>query len=214
MALVSDIISANSVSQPDRSSWQKDEDDWFNKFCLSYDKNKHPPFKVDKRRNNWKLRGSKEDINKWILAQKRITLQFDGASKNNSGKAGAGGIIKDQHGKTLTTYEWRLGQMSNNMAEAYSLLLGTSIMKQMQAQNPIILGDSAIVIAALATGGEFKKTALSNIEQRIMNNISLMGDITFKQVLRDNNIEADSFANKETNRSINDQTGQRKRYYI
>lgn len=92
--------------------------------------------------------------------------------------------------------------MSNNMAEAYNLLLGTSILKQMGVQNPIILGDSAIVIVAMATGGEFKKAALSNIKLRIMDNIGHTGDTTFKHVLRDNNTEADSFANRATNRPI------------
>ena len=88
------------------------------------------------------------------------------------------------------------------MAEAYNLLLGTSIMKQMQIQNPIIMGDSAIVIAALAIRGEFKKYALSNIKLRIMDNLIHLGDITFKHVLRNNNMEADSFANRAVNRTI------------
>lgn len=72
----------------------------------------------------------------------------------------------------------------------------------MQVQNPIILGDSEIVIDALATGGEFKKKAFSNIKLRIMNNISHMGDTSFKHVLRDNNCEADSLANRAVNRLI------------
>jgi len=202
MGLISEMVSANVVSQPDRSNWQKEEVDWFNSFSLSYDKIKQPPPTVGKKANIWKLRGTKEEITQWIHDQKRTILQFDGASKNNPGKAGVGGIIKDQHGKILVTYEWGLGQMSNNMAEAYSLFLGTSIMKQMQIQNPIIMGDSAIVIAAVATGGEFKKYALSNIKLQIMDNLIHLGDTTFKHVLRTNNMEADSFANRVVNRTI------------
>ena len=90
--------------------------------------------------------------------------------------------------------------MSNNKDEAYSLLLGTTILKKMSIQSPIILGDSAILIAAMATRGEFKKTALSNLKLRIMDNISNLGDATFKHVMRENNSEADYYANRETSR--------------
>lgn len=75
-------------------------------------------------------------------------------------------------------------------------------MKQMQVQNPIIMGDSAIVIATLATGGEFKKKALSNIKLRIMNNINQLGDTSFKHILRNNNTEVDSLASRTVNRNI------------
>lgn len=200
IALISETISANCVSQLDRTSWHKTEIDWFNKFCLSFDKSNHPLYKTDKRRNNWKLRGTKEEVNQWILDQKQPTVQFDGASKNNLGKAGAGGVIRDQYGKVLITYEWGLGKISNNKAEAYSLLLGTTILKKMSIQSPIILGDSAILIAAMTTGGEFKKKTLSNIKHRIMDNISNLGDATFKHVMKANNSEVDCYANRATNR--------------
>lgn len=90
--------------------------------------------------------------------------------------------------------------MSNNMSEAYNLFLGTTILKQMRIQNPIILGDSAIVIVAMALGGEFKKAALNNLKLRIMDNIKHLGDITFKHVLRENNSESDSFTTRASNR--------------
>jgi len=35
--------------------------------------------------------------------------------------------ILDLDGKENVTYEWGLGQISNNKAEAYSLLMGTRI---------------------------------------------------------------------------------------
>lgn len=86
------------------------------------------------------------------------------------------------------------------MAEAYNLFLGTTILKQMRIHNPMILGDSTIVIATMASGGELKKVALNNLKLRIMDNIRHLGDTTFKHVLRDNNTEADSFATRATNR--------------
>lgn len=92
--------------------------------------------------------------------------------------------------------------MSNNKAEAYSLLLGTSILKRLNIQSPIIMGDSAILIAAMATGGEFKQIALNNLKTQITDNISNIRGATFKHVLRANNTEADCQANSATSRSI------------
>ena len=54
-------------------------------------------------------------------------LFFDGASKNNPGRAGAGGILLEPRGNNPVTYEWGLGKTSNNKAEAYGLLMGTKI---------------------------------------------------------------------------------------
>lgn len=90
--------------------------------------------------------------------------------------------------------------MTNNRAEAYGLLLGTSIAKNYGLRNLLILGDSAIIIAALTTGKDFRQIALNNIKARIMGNIRSLGNVTFKHVLRINNKEADNHANKASNR--------------
>ena len=58
---------------------------------------------------------TEEEIESWRL-QKRYCMHFDGPSKKNPGKAGAGGIIFDPSGKKIVTYEWGLGQISNNKA--------------------------------------------------------------------------------------------------
>lgn len=62
--------------------------------------------------------------------QRRHCLYFDGASKHNPRKAGVGGIIFYLAGKENVTYEWGLGEVSNNKAEAYNPLMGTRIIKK------------------------------------------------------------------------------------
>jgi len=56
------------------------------------------------------------------------------------------------------------------MAEAYSLLLGTYILKKLQAKNPVIIGDSEIVIVAMVSRADFKNQALNRIKHRIKDN--------------------------------------------
>lgn len=94
--------------------------------------------------------------------------------------------------------------MTNNKVEAYSLLLGTSIARNLGLQNLLIMGDSAIIIAALTSGKDFKQVALNSIKVRIMEILRSINEVTFKHVLRGNNTKADEQANKATKR----QTGQ------
>lgn len=86
--------------------------------------------KEKKAKKNWKLRMTEEEIESWKQLQNRYCLQFDGASKNNPRKVGEKGIILDQNGKKIVTYEWGLGQISNNKVEAYSSLIGTKMIKK------------------------------------------------------------------------------------
>jgi len=189
IAFISETISANGIAHSDQESGNPVEIEWMGKFNY-----KTRNFKADntgRKKIDWKLRGSNEEIREWIQNQKRPSLQFDGASKNNPGQAGTRGVIKDHQGKNIVTYEWGLGVMSNNRAEAYSLLLGTSILKNLGLQNPLIIGDSAIIIAAMVSGKDFKQDALNNIKARINDNIRDLIGATFKHVLRSSNREAD-----------------------
>eukprot|EP00253_Pinus_taeda_P026690 PITA_26690 len=170
--------------------------EWMSKFNYETRTQNNPS--IGKGNLDWKLRGTKEEVNNWIQKQRRPTLHFDGASKNNPGQAGAGGVIKDSQGKTIVKYEWGLGSMSNNKAEAYSLLLGTSIARNLGLQNLLIMADSAIIIVAMTSRKDFKQMALNSIKGRIMETIRSFSEVTFKHILRGNNMEADEQANKAT----------------
>lgn len=104
LGLVTEMISANTVKKTDHTNWQKEEEEWYNKFSLVYSKNKQSPAKSGKGKKKWKLKGTQNEIEQWIQEQNTFTLQFDGASKNNLRQAGAGGIITDQNGQVIATY--------------------------------------------------------------------------------------------------------------
>eukprot|EP00253_Pinus_taeda_P008659 PITA_08659 len=200
IANISEAVSANLITTPDQTSWAQEEKDWYNKFNICHTQNPPPKSKAHKKQSIWKLRGTKEEILQWIRAQNRPTLFFDGASKNNPGAAREGGIIKDQNGVPICRYEWGLGKASNNAAEAYSLLLGSTILSKKGLKNAIILGDSAIIISSMNTGKKFIKEGLNNTRARIIDNLRDMGEISFMHVLRDHNVEADFLANEAVKR--------------
>ena len=92
--------------------------------------------------------------------------------------------------------------MKNNRAEAYSLLLGTRLLNKNAIKDPIIIGDSAIIIATLDAKRDFKSIAINKIYQRIRTSFESLGKITIKHVLRNQNKDADSHANKEIDRPV------------
>lgn len=200
IAGIAETLSANHITPPDQQGWTQEEQDWYNRFNISHSQGLPPQLKTTQCHHNWKLRGEKMEINKWILTQNRPLLFFDGASKNNPGIAGAGGLIKDNKGTLISRYEWGLGNTSNNAAEAYSLFLGTEILHRLDMRNAMIIGDSAIIIASMITGKEFTKASLNSIRMRINDNIRNLGQVTFMHVLRESNAEADILANRAVKR--------------
>ena len=65
-----------------------------------------------------------KDFTGWFRNCNTHYLFFDGASKSNPGTIGAGGIICNGNGDMLIEYEWGLGSVSNNRAEALALFQG------------------------------------------------------------------------------------------
>ena len=102
----------------------------------------------------------------------------------------------DPDGKENVTYEWGLGQISNNKEEAYILLMGTRIIKKRQIQNPIIIGDLAIIIEVMARNKNPSNEFMNKIFRRIRKNLEGSGNVIFKHILRIHNQQADYFANQ------------------
>jgi len=57
---------------------------------------------------------------------RKITIETDGASRGNPGLAGAGIIIKDEHGRRIETIQKFLGVTTNNQAEYKALTRGVA----------------------------------------------------------------------------------------
>jgi len=187
----------------DQNILQQEERDWYNKALIE---NKLEAFNEKNndiaKNKEWKLWLNDEEMAEWIREQRKHILFFDGASKNNPGRVGAGGLILDPNGKRISTYEWGLGEMSNNKAESYSFLLGTKILKKKGVKDPIITGDSAIIIVAMETGKEFKSSTINKISHRIKINTKNMGKIAYKHVLRIQDKDVDTLVNKAMKRQV------------
>jgi len=75
-----------------------------------------------------------------------IKLNFDGASKGNSGKAGYGGIYRNHEGQPFLSFFGSIGWDTNNSAELEGLCLGMKLANQHNFYPILIEGDTQILI--------------------------------------------------------------------
>eukprot|EP00253_Pinus_taeda_P010059 PITA_10059 len=126
-SLAIETIASKSTKKIDITSLWAEEKDFIRSLIEMI--NIHPTVKICRNlgsthSQNWKIRLKQDDFNKWLHTSNTHSLFFDGASKSNTGAAGAGGIICNPNGKPLVTFEWGLGILSNNRAEALALYQG------------------------------------------------------------------------------------------
>jgi len=121
------------------------------------------------------------------------SLYFDGCSKGNPGKSGAGFVIYENDLEIYSESKF-LGKQTNNFAEYSGLLLGLKKAKEMGIHDLNVYGDSMLVIKQM--NGEYKVKAtglltLYNLAKEYSSNMK----ITFQHIYRDKNKRADELAN-------------------
>eukprot|EP00253_Pinus_taeda_P008935 PITA_08935 len=114
-----------------------------NKWISVIDRPQHTHMK------DWGIKLTAQEFERWTRNNKYKTLFFDGASKSNPGQAGAGGLIVDETGDNICSYEWSLGERTNNNAEALALYQGLLQLNKLGIKIAMIIGDSAIIICLM-----------------------------------------------------------------
>ena len=78
-------------------------------------------------------------------SENRLIIYFDGASRGNPGKAGAGIWMTDGEGKNISEVSRYLGHKTNNQAEYWALLLALREAKRRRGTSLHIFTDSELV---------------------------------------------------------------------
>ena len=91
----------------------------------------------------------RKEFSEWWKIENKVSIFFDGASKGNPGKDGAGGFIFYPGGNLEMSFSWGVGQTTNNQAEIYALLKACQLAKAAGHNNIQIFGDSEIIIKVL-----------------------------------------------------------------
>ncbi|CAL9170470.1 unnamed protein product [Musa hybrid cultivar] len=122
-------------------------------------------------------------------------IEFDGASKGNPGKAGAGVILRNLDGSVISRLREGLGVVTNNVAEYQALLLGMKFAlkkgyKKIQAQ-----GDSKIVCMQVEDLWKTKNATMAALCQEAKALKELFLSFHVNHVKREFNSDADAQAN-------------------
>ena len=145
--------------------------------------------------NECMIHNSKNDDN---VSDKYI-LFFDGCSKGNPGKAGAGAVIYSRKNMNLTEIwsnsEFVGDKQTNNYAEYRGLILGLEEVVQRGLSNLLVNGDSLLVIKQMQGAYKVHAINLLPLYQKaclLIKNIEL---VEFQHVYRSENKRADALAN-------------------
>jgi len=79
--------------------------------------------------------------------------------------------------------------------------MGTRVIKKREIQNPIIIGDSAIIIEAMARNRNPSNEFMNIILRRIRKNLEGSSNVIFRHVLRIHDQQVDYFANQVVERN-------------
>jgi len=115
--------------------------------------------------HNWKIKLKEEEFANWLQKCNSYYPFFDGASKSNPGIAGAGGLISNAKGECILYYEWGLGNISNNRAEALVLYQGLIQLIRLGIRSAKVFGDSSVVISLMALKKKSPNALLQQIIQ-------------------------------------------------
>ena len=124
------------------------------------------------------------------------TLFFDGCSKGNPGKAGAGAVIYRNQIEIYSQSSFVGEKTTNNVAEYSGLIMGLEKAVGLNINRLHVKGDSMLAIKQLR--GEFKVNSPSIVPlfQRAKQLEKQIGQVTYEHVYREYNKRADQLANE------------------
>ncbi|XP_057416215.1 uncharacterized protein LOC130710852 isoform X6 [Lotus japonicus] len=126
-------------------------------------------------------------------------LEFDGASKGNPGKAGAGAILRSTDGSLICRLREGAGIATNNAAEYRAMILGMRYALKKGFTGIRIKGDSKLVCMQIDGSWKVKNANLSSLYKVAKELKDKFLSFQISHVLRNFNSEADAQANLAIN---------------
>ena len=130
---------------------------------------------------------SMEDHKKWVI-------HVDGSSTQYAG--GIGVVLQSSEGDKLKHKVRLQYQTTNNKVEYESLLKGLELAKFVEAESILIIGDSQLIIGQVNGTCEAKEERMRKYLNRVVHLMKKFKEANFVQILREENMEADTLAKK------------------
>ena len=120
---------------------------------------------------------------------------FDGASRGNPGKAGAGALMINDEGKVVWETSRFLGKKTNNEAEYMALILLLKAAKEHGVRSLRVFGDSKLVVSQVSRQWKINLPHLRLLAQQAWELADGM-DISYHWIPREQNKRADILSNE------------------
>lgn len=123
------------------------------------------------------------------------TIEFDGASKGNPGKAGAGAILRASDKSVLFYLREGVGIATNNVAEYRALILGLKSALDKGFRNVHVQGDSMLVCMQVQDAWKTKHPKMAELCKLAKELKSKFKSFHIQHIEREWNSDADNQAN-------------------
>ncbi|KAI3412284.1 RNase H domain-containing protein [Psidium guajava] len=123
-------------------------------------------------------------------------LEFDGSSKGNPGKAGAGAVLRADDGSMICILREGVGTATNNVAEYRAIILGLRYALEKGCRSIRVRGDSKLVCMQVQGLWKVRHKKMSELFQEVKRLKQNFLSFEISHVLRGLNSEADAQANK------------------
>ncbi|MBI1912413.1 MAG: ribonuclease HI family protein [Deltaproteobacteria bacterium] len=124
------------------------------------------------------------------------TLNVDGGSRGNPGKAGAGAVITDPGGRIIKKLKKYLGITTNNIAEYNALLIGLEAARALNIEKIRVLADSELMVKQINGVYRVKNEGLKPLFNTAIALLKGFRDFKIVHIYREENSIADSLANE------------------
>ena len=136
----------------------------------------------------------------WINKVDAIThiykLTFDGASKGNPGKCGAGFVIWKNKEILYKGKKFLSNKNTNNFAEYSAVILGLQKCIELKLKNIHVYGDSQLVIKQINNEYKVESENLKVLYETVIDSLIEFDEFSFRHIMRQDNKEADALANE------------------
>ena len=120
---------------------------------------------------------------------------FDGASRGNPGKAGAGALLINEEGKVVWEASRFLGDKTNNEAEYMALIMLLKAAKDHGGSSLRVFGDSKLVVSQISRQWKINLPHLRLLAREAWDLAEGM-DISYNWIPREENKRADMLSNE------------------
>ena len=136
-----------------------------------------------------------KDLSPKIYPEFNYIMNFDGCSKGNPGKAGAGAVIYNDDCEIISDTLFVGDNVTNNHAEYSGLILGLQMALELNIKQLLVKGDSLLVINQMSNIYKCSSPNLIELYNKAKALEKKFDVIIYQHVLRKFNKKADELSN-------------------